>query len=60
MISSARATVGNFQTGINWLNGPMGLANAQRSINILREIAEFISQPDIRPVVPMLTIINEP
>ena len=50
----------DFKIGINWLNGPMGLANAQRSLNYIRQLAEFVSQPDIRPVVPMLTVINEP
>ncbi|KAG2015231.1 exo-beta-1,3-glucanase [Coprinopsis cinerea AmutBmut pab1-1] len=38
----------------------MGLANAQRALNYIRIIAEFISQPEWRDVVPMFGIINEP
>lgn len=45
---------------VNVLNGPMGLANAQRSIDYIRIIAEFISQPQYRNVVTMFGITNEP
>ncbi|KAG8910929.1 hypothetical protein FRC01_006043, partial [Tulasnella sp. 417] len=45
---------------INFLYGPMGLANAQRTLDYLRVITEFISQPEFAPVVPMFGIINEP
>lgn len=45
---------------INVLNGPMGLANAQRSLSYIRIIAEFISQPEYAPVVPLFSITNEP
>lgn len=45
---------------INVLNGPMGLANAQRSLDYIRIIAEFISQPEYRDVVVMFGITNEP
>ncbi|KAH7927098.1 glycoside hydrolase family 5 protein [Leucogyrophana mollusca] len=45
---------------VNVLNGPMGLANAQRSLDYIRIIAEFISQPEYRDVVVMFGITNEP
>ncbi|KAI6036772.1 exo-beta-1,3-glucanase [Pisolithus microcarpus] len=45
---------------INVLNGPMGYANAQRSLDYIRIFAEFISQPEYRDVVVMFGITNEP
>ncbi|KAF8436891.1 glycoside hydrolase family 5 protein [Boletus edulis BED1] len=45
---------------INVLNGPMGFANAQRSLDYIRIIAEFISQPEYRDVVVIFGITNEP
>lgn len=45
---------------INVLNGAMGFANAQRSIDYIRIIAEFISQPEYQDVVVMFGITNEP
>ncbi|KAH7889854.1 exo-beta-1,3-glucanase [Phlebopus sp. FC_14] len=45
---------------VNVLNGPMGLANAQRSLDYIRIIAEFISQPEYRDVVVMFGVTNEP
>lgn len=45
---------------INMLNGPMGLANAQRSLDYIRVIAEFISQPEYKDVVAMFGVTNEP
>ncbi|KAL0959412.1 hypothetical protein HGRIS_014660 [Hohenbuehelia grisea] len=44
----------------NFLNGPMGLANAQRTLDIIRVIAEFISQDQYKDVVTMFGIMNEP
>lgn len=44
---------------INFLNGVMGVANAQRTLNYIRIITEFISQPEYQNVVPMFGIINE-
>ncbi|CAE6455234.1 unnamed protein product, partial [Rhizoctonia solani] len=44
---------------INWMHGTMGIANAQRSLNYLRILAEFISQPQYRDVVCMFGIVNE-
>ena len=45
---------------VNMLNGPMGLANAQRSLDYIRIIAEFILQPQYQDVVTMFGITNEP
>ncbi|KAI0751685.1 glycoside hydrolase superfamily [Daedaleopsis nitida] len=45
---------------INFLNGYMGIANAQRTMDYVRYIAEFISQKEYEDVVPMFGIINEP
>ena len=44
---------------INFMNGLMGLANAERMLDYIRIIAEFISQPEYRDVVQMFGIINE-
>ncbi|KAF5324525.1 hypothetical protein D9611_004572 [Ephemerocybe angulata] len=45
---------------VGFLNGPMGYANAQRMLNIVRIIAEFISQPQYKDVVTMFGVMNEP
>ena len=45
---------------INVLNGPMGLANAQRALDYIRVLAEFISQPEYQNVVTMFGVTNEP
>ncbi|KIJ11889.1 glucan 1,3-beta-glucosidase [Paxillus involutus ATCC 200175] len=45
---------------INFLNGVMGLANAERALDYIRIITEFISQPEWQPVVPAFSIMNEP
>ncbi|KAI0666164.1 glycoside hydrolase [Trametes maxima] len=45
---------------INFLNGFMGIANAQRTMDYIRYIAEFISQHEYEDVVPMFGPINEP
>ncbi|KAG1804107.1 glycoside hydrolase family 5 protein [Suillus subaureus] len=44
---------------INFLNGVMGLANAQRALDYIRIITEFISQPEWVDVVPVFSIVNE-
>ncbi|KAJ7491298.1 exo-beta-1,3-glucanase [Mycena latifolia] len=44
----------------NVLFGPMGIANAQRALDYVRIIAEFISQPEYRDVIPMFGVTNEP
>ncbi|KAI0333252.1 glycoside hydrolase [Cubamyces sp. BRFM 1775] len=45
---------------INWMNGPMGLANAERSLDYMRIIAEFISQPQWKDLIVIFSMINEP
>ncbi|KAI0343529.1 glycoside hydrolase [Trametopsis cervina] len=45
---------------INFLNGVMGYANAQRTLDYIRTLTEFISQPQYVDVVPMFSIMNEP
>jgi len=44
---------------INFMMGTMGMANAQRAMNYIRIITEFISQPEWTAVVPMFGIMNE-
>ncbi|EGN91810.1 glycoside hydrolase family 5 protein [Serpula lacrymans var. lacrymans S7.3] len=44
---------------VNFLNGVMGLANAERALNYIRIITEFISQPEWQNVVPIFSIVNE-
>ncbi|TCD64393.1 hypothetical protein EIP91_004141 [Steccherinum ochraceum] len=44
---------------INFLAGPMGVANAQRMLDYIRVFTEFISQPEYTHVVPAFGIINE-
>ncbi|CCM06308.1 uncharacterized protein FIBRA_08559 [Fibroporia radiculosa] len=45
---------------INFLNGAMGVANAERALEYIRVIAEFISQTEYQPLVPLFSIVNEP
>lgn len=45
---------------INFLNGVMGIANAQRTLNYIRTLTEFISQDQYKNVVPMFSVLNEP
>ncbi|KAL0571233.1 hypothetical protein V5O48_010721 [Marasmius crinis-equi] len=45
---------------INLLRGPMGLANAQRTLDYIRILAEFVGQPQYRNVVTMFGVLNEP
>ncbi|EPQ55353.1 glycoside hydrolase [Gloeophyllum trabeum ATCC 11539] len=45
---------------VNFLFGVMGIANAQRTMDYIRIIAEFISQPEYKNVVPIFGIVNEP
>ena len=44
---------------INFLYGVMGMANAQRTLNYIRIITEFISQDEWKDVVVTFGIINE-
>lgn len=45
---------------MNWMYGTMGIANAQRGLEVIRTIAEFISQPQYTSVVTMFGLVNEP
>ncbi|KAH8110486.1 glycoside hydrolase [Phellopilus nigrolimitatus] len=45
---------------INFMDGVMGYANAQRALGYIRIIAEFISQPEYQDLIQMFSIINEP
>ena len=38
----------------------MGFANAQRTLEYIRVLTEFISQPQYSNVVQMFGIVNEP
>ncbi|CAE6445133.1 hypothetical protein ACGC1H_004946 [Rhizoctonia solani] len=44
---------------LGWMNGTMGIANAQRTLNHIRIITQFISQPQYKDVVPVFGVINE-
>lgn len=44
---------------INWMHGAMGLVNGQRTLEYIRSMVEYISQPGIREVVPMIGLVNE-
>lgn len=41
---------------VNWMYGIMGLVNAQRSLENIRTLTEFISQDGIKEVVPMYVV----
>ncbi|KAF7364585.1 Glycoside hydrolase family 5 protein [Mycena venus] len=45
---------------VNFLKGVMGIANAQRLLDYIRIITEFISQPEYRDVVQIFGVLNEP
>ncbi|KAJ8092006.1 hypothetical protein PM082_024242 [Marasmius tenuissimus] len=45
---------------VSWLHGAMGYANAQRTLDYIRILAEFASQPQYSNVITMFGIINEP
>lgn len=38
----------------------MGIANAQRGLEYIRTLAQFISQPQYSPVIQMFGFVNEP
>lgn len=44
---------------VNWMYGIMGIANAQRTLNIHRSLTEFVSQPQYSSVVTMISLVNE-
>jgi hypothetical protein len=41
------------------MHGVMGVANAQRSLNIIRSITEFIAQDQYKDIVPFFGVVNE-
>lgn len=41
------------------MNGIMGYANAQRTLNYIRTITEFVTQADYLDLIPMFSIVNE-
>ncbi|SCV67159.1 BQ2448_5805 [Microbotryum intermedium] len=45
---------------VNLMNGVMGIANAERTLNIVRALARFISLPVNRNIIPMFSVLNEP
>lgn len=45
---------------MNFMYGTMGIANAQRGLEVIRTIAEFISQPQYTDIVTMFGLVNEP
>ncbi|KAG8878635.1 hypothetical protein FRB98_006024 [Tulasnella sp. 332] len=45
---------------VDWLNGVMGLANAQRGLDYMRVFVEFITQPEFANLVPHFGVVNEP
>jgi len=44
---------------INFMSGIMGIANAQRTLDYIRFITEFISQPEYQNLIPVFSIVNE-
>lgn len=38
----------------------MGIANAQRTLDYLRVLVEFVSQPEYANIVLMVGVVNEP
>ncbi|KAF8749964.1 Cellulase (glycosyl hydrolase family 5) [Rhizoctonia solani] len=44
---------------VGWLNGTMGIANAQRTLNHIRIFTQFISQPQYKDIVLIYGILNE-
>ncbi|KAH9833448.1 glycoside hydrolase superfamily [Rhodofomes roseus] len=44
---------------VNFLNGMMGIANAERALEYIRVITEFVTQPEYQPLIPIFSIVNE-
>lgn len=62
-------TVPGSQNGLNhsgrlgtvgWMHGVMGIVNAQRTLNYVRTITEFVSQPEYRDLILIYMPVNEP
>lgn len=47
------------QGQVDFLNGVMGLANAQRGLDYMRVIVEFITQKEYSNLVPLFGVANE-
>ncbi|TFK68459.1 glycoside hydrolase [Pluteus cervinus] len=45
---------------VDFLNGVMGFANAQRAMDYIRILSEFFAQPQYNEVIGMFGIMNEP
>ncbi|GAA5970276.1 hypothetical protein JCM11641_001645 [Rhodosporidiobolus odoratus] len=45
---------------INFLHGTMGFANAQRALDYIATVAEFLTMEEVAPIVPMYSLLNEP
>ncbi|KZV79697.1 glycoside hydrolase [Exidia glandulosa HHB12029] len=45
---------------VAWMSSVMGYANTERSLDFIRSVVEFISQPEYKNVVPMISPVNEP
>lgn len=48
------------QGDINWLKGPNGQANAQRSLDMHDRLSKFFSQPRYRNIITHYGLANEP
>ncbi|KFX88558.1 hypothetical protein O988_08975, partial [Pseudogymnoascus sp. VKM F-3808] len=48
------------QGTVDWLAGPEGPANAQRTLDILAQLAEFFSQDRYKDIIAFFGLINEP
>jgi glucan 1,3-beta-glucosidase len=45
---------------INWISGPQGSLNAQRSLDIHEQLATFFSQPRYSNIITIYGLVNEP
>ncbi|CAG8461457.1 8455_t:CDS:2 [Ambispora leptoticha] len=48
------------QGNIDWIVGPNGTANAERTLRIIQTMATFFNQPQYQHVTPMFGVLNEP
>jgi glucan 1,3-beta-glucosidase len=44
----------------NFLNSPAGLVSADRTLDIIRTLTEFITQPSVANIIPAFGVLNEP
>lgn len=45
---------------IGWLNGTDGALNAQRSLDLHKQLSEFFAQPRYRNIIAIYGLVNEP